>query len=354
MNRREFLAASASALMPLALGGEAAAESPLASRLPRWRGFNLLAKFNGAKPEPFAEQDFEWIKTWGFDFVRLPMSYHCWAKPDIFEWTNLDEAQLREVDQAVQWGKEYRIHVNLNLHRIPGYCVNPPDEPLNLWNNETALNAAITHWQHLARRYKGVSNRRLSFDLINEPPDIRAEDYDRVIRALVGAIREVDAERLIIADGLRWGTTPVYSLADLGVGQSTRGYNPMQVSHYRASWVKGSEAYAEPTWPLELGSNTWNKELLRERYLKPWQALEAKGVGIHVGEWGAHQHTPHAVALRWMEDNLQLWQEAGWGWALWNLRGSFGIVNSGRKDVKYENWNGQQLDRQMLELLRRY
>jgi len=38
-----------------------------------------------------------------------------------------------------------------------------------------------------------------------------------------------------------------------------------------------------------------------------------------------------------MGDFLSLWKEAGWGWALWNLRGDFGILDSGRTDVKYED-----------------
>lgn len=62
--------------------------------------------------------------------------------------------------------------------------------------------------------------------------------------------------------------------------------------------------------------------------MKPWQALERKGGGIHVGEWGASQHTPHQAVLAWMRDSLSLWKEAGWGWALWNFRGSFGVLDS--------------------------
>ena len=77
-------------------------------------------------------------------------------------------------------------------------------------------------------------------------------------------------------------------------------------------------------------------------------------MGIHVGEWGAHNRTPHAVALAWMRDELDLWREAGWGWALWNLRGSFGVLDSGREDVAYEDFKGHKLDRKMLEVLRKY
>jgi endoglucanase len=55
-----------------------------------------------------------------------------------------------------------------------------------------------------------------------------------------------------------------------------------------------------------------------------------------------------------MEDFLSLWQDAGWGWALWNLRGSFGLLDSQRADVEYEDFRGHKLDRKMLDLLRRY
>ena len=44
----------------------------------------------------------------------------------------------------------------------------------------------------------------------------------------------------------------------------------------------------------------------------------------------------------------------GIGYAIWNLRGSFGILDSGRADVAYEEWHGHQLDRQMLALLQEF
>jgi endoglucanase len=73
---------------------------------------------------------------------------------------------------------------------------------------------------------------------------------------------------------------------------------------------------------------------------------------VHVGEWGCHNLTPKAAMLGWFGDLLALWQEAGWGWAMWNLRGGFGVVDSGRADVNYENFEGHKLDRDLLELLR--
>ncbi len=321
-----------------------------ATKLPRWRGFNLLEKFTSDHHKRFVESDFEWMAEWGFDFARLPLSYHCWATPT--EWFKLNEEVLKHIDEAVDYGRKYGIHVNINFHRAPGYCVNPPAEPLDLFKDAEALKACAHHWAHFAKRYQGIPNEQVSFDLLNEPKDLPDSDYVKVVEVLVEAIRKEDAKRLIIADGLRWGTKPVPSLAKLGIAQSTRGYEPMQISHHKASWISGSDRWPEPTWPLtQEGRPSMDKETLRRTRIEPWQALEKLGVGIHVGEWGAFNRTPHAVALAWMKDCLSLWKEAGWGWALWNFRGSFGILDSEREGVKYEDFHGHKLDRAMLDLL---
>jgi len=358
VNRREFIGRTgllvlASTATPGAelFGAETKAVS--AARLPRWRGFNLLEKFTKRREgnPPFRDGDFEIMADWGFDFARLPMSYLCWVEPG--DWLKLKEPELKHIDEAVELGRKHGVHINLNLHRAPGYCVNPPKEPLDLWRDEQALEACAFHWAHFAKRYKGIPNERLSFDLLNEPPDIPEATYVRVVKALVKAIRAEDPQRLVIADGLRWGGDPVFGLADLRIAQSTRGYYPMQVSHYKASWVRGDQ-WPEPTWPLKLGNRTIDKETLRKERIEPWKKLQERGVGVHVGEWGVYNKTPHKVALAEMQDYLELWKEAGWGWALWNLRGSFGVLDSDRADVTYEDFKGHQLDRTMLDLIRSF
>ena len=85
---------------------------------------------------------------------------------------------------------------------------------------DKALAAAVFHWKTFAARYKGIPSRQLSFDLINEPPWVKPyegylfERYDEIVRALVAGIREADPDRLIVADGLNLGQTPVMEIAD--------------------------------------------------------------------------------------------------------------------------------------------
>jgi endoglucanase len=372
MKRRHFvhdlaiLGAAAGAAPRTVLAAE---EDVTARSIPRWRGFNLQGRF-GWPGHPYdgpayEESDFAAMAEWGFDFARLPLWYWTWGSRD--DWSQIREEPLKQVDRAVELGRQHGIHVNINFHRIPGYCVNGRDmEPADLFSGrkaerQRALDAAVFHWKAFARRYRGIPSRRLSFDLINEPPWVKPyegylfERYEEIVRALVAGIREVDPGRLIFADGLDLGQTPVVEIADLGIVQSTRGYLPKAVSHYTAGWVPREEfeSLEPPTWPLKDAKGTvWDRERLKKELIDKWQPLVDRGVQIHVGEWGAFNKTPHDVTLAWMSDCLSLWTKAGWGFSLWNLRGSFGVLDSERADVAYEDYKGHKLDRKMLELLR--
>ena len=154
----------------------AAAATPELSgqpRIPRRRGFNLPVLAPNQRGVVLSESDFEWMAEWGFDFARLPLSYWAWTNRK--DWMSIDERALAPVDQAIEYGRQHGIHVNLCLHRIPGYCVNGRElEPFLLFDSpresmEKALAAATHHWRFFAERYQAVPSARLSFDLLNEP-----------------------------------------------------------------------------------------------------------------------------------------------------------------------------------------
>ena len=325
--------------------------------LPRWRGFNLLEMFHAKSDGKFREEDFRWIADWGFDFVRLPMCYLLWVEGD--DPFRIHEPALENVDHAVELGRRHGIHVSLNFHRAPGYSVNNErEEPFDLWKDQAALDAFCLHWATFAKRYAGISSGRLSFDLVNEPPGptedgMTRADHERVVRAAVAAIRREDRERLVIIDGLKWGRTTCPELVDLGIAQSCRGYDPHAISHYKAKWVGGQD-WAEPVWPgVEFRGERWDRKRLEDVY-EPWAELARRGVGVHCGEGGAYNKTPHDVFLRWFRDVLEILTGHGIGWALWNFRGPFGVLDSGREDVEYEDWHGHKLDRRLLDLLRKF
>ncbi|MBM3890430.1 MAG: hypothetical protein FJ388_15060, partial [Verrucomicrobia bacterium] len=155
-------------------------------KLPRWRGFNLLEKFYLSKEKkPFREEDFQLISKLGFNFVRLPMDYRIWIKDG--DWEQFDEQQLREIDQAVEWGGKYGIHVWINFHRAPGYTVARPAEKTSLWTEPKTQEVCAKHWAEFARRYKGIPNERLGFNLFNEPAGVETNAYVADVRKMVEA-----------------------------------------------------------------------------------------------------------------------------------------------------------------------
>ncbi|MBI1317378.1 MAG: cellulase family glycosylhydrolase [Candidatus Hydrogenedens sp.] len=348
LSRRGFLAGAAGAGLGLALGARAEADAS-ADPLPRWRGFNLhyfFGTWNDGQP---LEDDYRMIADLGFNFVRLPLWYTRWTDPSDVQ--KVDEAVLAKIDEAVGYGRKHGIHTCLNFHKAPGYCVaKEPPEPFDLFKDQAALDAFCFQWALFAKRYAGIPADELSFNLVNEPIAQR-NDHERVARAAVAAIRAESPERLIIADGLGWGSMTMPELDDLNLVQSTRGYAPNEVSHYQASWTEGADKFPVPTWPIERDGRVRVGRAQLEKRFAPWVARAKAGHGVHCGECGAFNRTPHDVVLAWMGDMFDILTAGGIGYALWEFRGSFGILDSDRGDVDYEDWHGHKLDRKMLELL---
>jgi aryl-phospho-beta-D-glucosidase BglC (GH1 family) len=214
-----------------------------------YRGFNLLGEFSKDWSDAgFAEEDFSLMSELGFNFARLPVDYRTYA--DAADWLRLKEDELRKIDEAVSWGQRYGVHVCLNLHRAPGFCINPPAEPLSLWKDAKAQDAFVAHWEFFARRYALISAEHLSFNLVNEPYGVDGPSYAAIAIRAIDAIRKIDPERPIHSDGIEGGRVPVPELIGTGVIQSYHDYAPFSVTHYRAEWVSGADRWPEPSWPI--------------------------------------------------------------------------------------------------------
>ena len=363
-SRRDFMKMAACASVATAAGPSVTAadrptETPDWKPAKRWRGVNLLGMFRaptiGLQPDPrvdghFLEWEFEALRDWGFNFARLPVDYRILIRND--DWCDLDEEKMKLLDQAMDWGRQYGIHVQMALHRIPGYCILDQTEPFPLGTSPVAQEAACRMWAAFASRWKNVPNECLSFNLFNEPTRHAAgKNYAPLAIKLIRAIRRFSPKRFIVADGNECASRPVPELYGIpSVGQAFRGYTPHAVSHYGADFIPTPAE--PPTWPLAATyGEKWVRETPEETVAKYEPAIAA-GEFCMVGEFGCRNRTPHDVTLAWMAHCLSLWRKKGLGWALWNLRGHNGFLDSGRKDVAYENYRGHLLDRKMLELLR--
>ena len=377
MNRRKFIRNTGFIATAITLSGTSDfAKTTPKNKLPRWKGFNLT-DFNTPDPSfnrrATQEDHLKWMNDWGFDFVRLPISYPYYLNFDRTkkitpeEVYQVDEKSVDKIDALVQLAHKHNLHVCLNLHRAPGYCINAGfNEPYNLWKDKEAQNAFYFHWSMWARKYKNISSEKISFDLLNEPcmredmndqhsksSPVQGDLYRKVAKAAAEAIRSENKNHIVIADGNNVGNQPIPEIADLNIAQSCRGYYPHLISHYKAPWAnKDPDHMVLPKYPGQVGDQYLNRQML-EDYYKPWIEMKNRGVGVHCGECGCWNKTPHDVFLSWFGDVLDILRTNEIGFALWEFIGDFGILNSGRADVNYEDWYGYGLDKKLLELIQR-
>ncbi len=218
------------------------------------KGFNLLGKFDAEWSDySYTEEEFIILQDLGFNFVRLPLDYRTYTQPG--NWDVILEDQVAEIDKAIEWGKKYGVHVCINLHRAPGYCVNPSTLPagqnLDLWTNATAQAAFVNHWAYFANRYKDVPYNELSFNLVNEPGDMDENTYVNVMQKAIDKIQSINPDRVIFVDGLNYGRGIIMSLKNTkNIIQAIHVYDPFTLTHYKADWVQGSETWPLPVWPM--------------------------------------------------------------------------------------------------------
>ncbi|MDA3823400.1 MAG: cellulase family glycosylhydrolase [Bacteroidales bacterium] len=347
-DRRDFLKKAALVTGAVGVAGNSAFAFPSILKvkknpIPMWKGFNLLDFFS---PDPrnarkgTTEEDFKWMSDWGFDFVRIPMAYPSYLdfdrskdiRPeDVYK---INEEALERVDKIVYLAHKYNIHASINLHRAPGYCINAGfHEPYNLWKDEEAQKAFYWHWEMWAKRYKNISRKKISFDLLNEPAMIEdmndqhsskvyipGEIYANVAESAANAIWAQNPDHLVIADGNQVGSKVIPEIAHLPIAQSCRGYHPGIISHYKAPWaMKDIENVPPLKYPGQVGDQYLSRQMLEEFY-EPWIKLAQSGVGVHCGECGSYNKTPHDIFLAWFGDVIDILTSNDIGFALWQFR----------------------------------
>ncbi len=327
--RREFLKASVLTGASVAALGTSGCGSGKPISQPRWRGFNVLEMFNpphrfrvfrSSFPNPSMRPPF------GSSHPGVSISFGCRCRigtgltrgiglPPILE---MSERILERIDRAVLLGQKMGLHISLAMHCTPGYCVNAPQEPQSLWSDGgAALTASSAYWRMLAKRYRGISSDRLSFDLLNEPPwpsdaapnafyaalaggandksPMSYADHLRFVSTVTPVILEQSPERLVRAEGLGWATTPDPGLAPLGLASSLHCDQPTGVAQYRAPALAGVpwDRLPAPGWPggWNLDNTLWNRDTLAA-FFRPFADLAALGAQVHCGEIGCYNRAP--------------------------------------------------------------
>ena len=159
-----------------------------------------------------AEDDIRFIKSVGFNTVRVPLHWRLFMGAD----GEIGGEGWALLDRVVGWSRAAGLYVMPDLHAAPGgqtgiHHDDGPGYPLMFYVPRDR-DLAIKLWRAIAERYRG-NPAILGYDILNEPI---APFHDMVTlnprlepfyKRVTTAIREIDPERIVILAGGQWSTS---------------------------------------------------------------------------------------------------------------------------------------------------
>jgi len=344
------LALTVASIRPL-LAAETGAEGGGGKAFTFKRGVNIshwlsqnTAKETYAAPW-FGESDVAWIAQQGFDHIRLAVDIRLCLKPD----GSLDDAPLAPIHDTIRWAKSHGLGVVLDAHFLPGADFNDGGRDRRAYTDAAVQDQVAGIWRELARRFAN-EGPWLRFEILNEPVATENKQLNPFMHHMLAAIRETNPTRIVYVTSNKWSqfsTVPDVVLPDdPNVALTIHNYEPLIFTHQRASWVnlddtlppvafpgkvpdyashmtgKGHHDFGHPGDPLTVAQ-------VDEAFAKvaAWVAQHRPGLEVYVGEFGVYQPADTESKKHWLGAIVRNCESRGWGWAVWEYEGGFGVRN---------------------------
>jgi hypothetical protein len=311
------------------------------------------------------EEDYRRIKSYGFNVVRLPIS---WALVEPCEGF-YDESYLLYVDKDIAWAKKYGLYVILDMHQwqwspyftyseecgsgVPSWTVGKypdtedgknravadfwlgkgPNGSIASQTNASLKDRYIAAWRYVVSRYS-KEETIMAYDLFNEPPDssnvklesedIKSELFD-FYKELFKAIRELDSNHILIYEGLNGSAWWSELIDEPNVAFSTHYYDLN--STYDGNKTKLEEDFL---------TRRWNSP--KQNPIKNWN------IPVLIGEFGYDEDWQNCNL--WTRDILHVFERypiSGWFWWTYGKSDMYGkalLMTNGSERSQLEYLDG--------------
>ncbi|MGA7314614.1 MAG: cellulase family glycosylhydrolase [Silvibacterium sp.] len=290
------------------------------------------------------EADLKLIHEMGFNSVRLGV------EPSLI----VRHGQLKPANPEAVAHLDRSIDRALANHLAVMLCVFPNDDYKRNLATERGVDDFVLLWRVLAAHFSKTDPDKVFFELMNEPEVQDPYRWMGVQARVVEAIRGVDTDHTIVATAANYSSLPdllqLEPLRDANVIYNFHFYEPYQFTHQGASWGSSEWVFFKdipyPATPDTLaaqmknvpsdparynlflyGIGGWSRQSISARiaFAAAW-ARERK-VPLICNEFGAYRDTADpASRARWISDVRSALEENHIGWAMWDYRGNFGVV----------------------------
>ena len=295
------------------------APSPPANPPPAFKGHDLPRLRGVMSPNEFRDEDLRVLgKEWKANVIRWQITRN-WGNAgtdrDLAEYDRWLDAELDDLDKALEACRDYGIKVVIDMHSPPGgrYANND----LAIFNEPVYQDHWVALWEKMARRYKGHP-AVWGYDLINEPVQNKPSPAGR------GRLPRMHRSGPQRRSARSIPTRRSSSRPPNGIRPPvSRISNPSmcRMSSIRSTCMSPASSPTRASiGELEnrhlSGKNRrltdWDKQQLRAT-LQPVRDFQlAYNVHIYAGEFSAIRWAPGAA--EYLGDCIDIFEEYGWDW----------------------------------------
>lgn len=292
----------------------------------------------------FTEEDVKRIAGWGFDHIRLPVDEEqLWAEDG-----SREEEAFQLLDNALNWCAAAGLRVIVDLHILRSHYFISETEPA-LYTDPAALEKFADLWRDLSAFMRSRPVDQVAYEMLNEAIAEKPASWNRVSRYVFDILRALEPERTIVLGSNEWNQYQTYP--DLDIPQDNHllltfhYYNPMFITHHRASWVDfglytGSIQYPGLSIPPQCLAELdrvlpdkgrqhnvyFDREIMKQHMLIPHTIAQKTGHALYCGEFGCIHLAPPEIQRCWYRDIISIFDELNISWANWDYKGSFGLI----------------------------
>ncbi|MEE3189178.1 MAG: cellulase family glycosylhydrolase, partial [Candidatus Neomarinimicrobiota bacterium] len=147
--------------------------------------------------------DFDIIKSFGMNTVRLPFDYKLLMGSDS-EPFSLKKDAWEWLDHTIKMAKERDLYVILDMHGAPGRQSGMDHSGRvgynKLWSNKAYQKQTAWLWNQISKRYKDEPTVA-AYDLLNEPWGSNEKNLKKVVLECYKAIRANNDDHIVIFPG---------------------------------------------------------------------------------------------------------------------------------------------------------
>lgn len=305
------------------------------------------------------EADFDEIRAWGLDHVRLPVDYELLETKD---GQHLEEG-FERLQRVVDWCGSRGLNLVLDLHKAYGFSFDKGEQEHGFFQDEALQERFYRLWEAIARRF-GRYPERVAFELLNEVTDrAYCEPWNRIAAACIARIRPIAPETWILVGG--YYNNSVVALKDLlpppdgRIVYNFHCYDPIIFTHQGAPWVDGMDTsfrigLSQPCAELAAATERLlpraadglraqpadqplSSAYFEASFAEAVRVAEERNVPLYCGEYGVIDRADPADTVQWYRLIHTAFTKAGIAHAAWSWRAmDFGLSDPRLEGVRPE------------------